>query len=75
MTSTQTDSKLTSFSQLPSTIHLDPTENDHYEKLYQVAKQIYKGYTKMLSQHRQLQHRYTLMKTHYIELKTKLLQQ
>ena len=64
MTSTRTDSKLTSFTQLPSTIHLDPTENEQYENLYQVTKQIYKKYTKMLSQHRQLQNKYTLMKTH-----------
>ena len=74
MSSTRTNSKLISFNQLPSTIYLDPTENEHYENLYQVARQIYKRYTKMLSQHRQLQNKYTLIKAHYIEAKTKLAQ-
>ena len=74
MSSTRTNSKLISFNQLPSTIYLDPNENEHYENLYQVAKQIYKRYTKMLSQHRQLQNKYTLIKAHYIEVKTKLVQ-
>ena len=74
MQSTRTNSKLISFNQLPSSIYLDPAENEHYEHLYQVARQMYKRYTKMLSQHRQLQNKYTLIKAHYIEAKTKLAQ-
>ena len=70
MSTVRTSNKLPTFRTLPTQIQRDPT--GHYEQLYQVAKQIFKRYTNMIREHRQLQHCHNLMKTHYIELKAEL---
>ena len=69
----QGNHNMPSFHHLPPQIQRDPTENEHYEKLYQVTKQLYKRHTKLITQHSQLQRNHNLMKTKYIELKAELL--
>ena len=79
MSSTQTDCKL---NQSPPTIHLDPTENEDYDKLYHVAKQMYKKYTMLKRQVRQreqqqldhlrlMRKKYTTLKVQHRHLQNK----
>ena len=70
MTSTQTGCKL---NQLPTTTHPDPAENKSYDKLYHVAKQMYKKYNMLKWQVRGREQRHLdclkLMRKKYTTLK------
>ena len=79
MTSTQTGCKL---NQLSPTTHPDPTENKDYDKLYHVAKQMYKKYTMLKRQVRQreqqqldhlrlMRKKYTTLKVQHRHLQNK----